>query len=141
MNEIRTYQKHPIHHPDHAVRAEHIEPILYLADRMATRNPMKPAPEKRMTDRLAEVAGAGNFRAHESYRRLTDAEACDRLNTQRACLGALVVLSLVMKTETEGGEAARGFFSDIRERLGMDPIAVPASVEEHFGLAMEYLRD
>lgn len=94
-----------------------------------------------MVDRLAEMAGAGNFRLHESYRRLNDAAACDGLITERARMGALVVLSLVMKTDSQGGDAARAYFTEIRERLGLDAIAVPTSVEEHLGLALEYLRD
>lgn len=141
MNETRSYTRHTVHHPDRAVRAEHIEPILFLADRMATRDPVRPAPARPMVERLAGMAGAGNFRIHDTFQRLNDAAACERLGTRHARLGALVVLSLVMKTDTGEGEAARAYFSGIRERLGLDAIAVPASVEDHIGLALEYLRD
>ena len=141
MNPLQDTPRRTIHHPDRPVRAEYLEPLLFLADRMATRDARQPPPERSMVDRLAEMAGAGNLRDSDGYRRLSVATACDRLATERARMGALVILALVMKSDTQGGESARAYFSEIRERLGMDAIAVPAAIEEHLGLALEYLRD
>jgi hypothetical protein len=130
-----------VEHPDRAVRGEFVEPILFLADRMAAQDPIQPPPAKSITERLAELLGLRGYREQASYRRLNDAVACDMLVTERARKGALVVASLVLKADTDGGENAKAYFSGLRERLGLEMIVVPTSIEEHLGLALEYLRD
>lgn len=141
MSQAGSATRHAVEHPDHAVRNEFVEPILYLADRMAVHDVANPPPAKPMADRLAELCGMSGYREQQSYRRLNDALVCEQLSTDRARKGALVVLALVLKTDTGGGPPAKDYFTQVRERLGVEPIAVPADTEEHLRLALEYLRD
>lgn len=141
MSQTRPVMRQPVEQPDHAVRSEFLEPILFLAERMAAIDPIQPRPDKPMVDRLAELVGVRGFRDQQAYRRLSESHACELLSTDRARKAALVVLSLVLKTDSGGSEAAKARFSELRERLGMDPITVPANTDEHLGLALDYLRD
>jgi hypothetical protein len=141
MSAMRELPRQSVEHPDRAVRSEFVEPILYLAARLAARHPVRPAPEHPMVERLAELAGQRGFQERSSFRELSEASACARLVPERCRKGALVVLALVHKTDTDGGEAARAEFTRLRERLGLHAIAVPAGIEEHLALALEYLRD
>lgn len=141
MIQSRAETRQPVEHPEHAVRREFLEPILLLAERMVATDPLQPRPERSVVDRLAGLCGLRGFREQQSYRRLSEATACAQLTTERSRKGALVVLALALKSDTNGGEAARAYFSQVREWLGLEPIAVPANTEEHWGLALSYLRD
>ena len=141
MSALRSVPARPIEYPQHAVRSECVEPILYLAERMAAYDPTTPPPPQPMVERLAELAGQRGFRGQASFRRLSEDTACALLITEWARKGALVAVSLVMKADTTAGPAARAHLTRLRERLGCAPIAVPAKLEEHLALALAYLRD
>lgn len=141
MSESTAMQRRPVERPDRAVRNEFVEPILVLAAQLAAKHPVHPHPERPIVEHLAELTGHRGFRERPDMQHLSERDACARLTTRRARKAALVVLSLVLKTDSSGGAAARAHFSGLREQLGLDAIVVPANVDAHLSLALEYLRD
>ncbi len=139
MSHVQHDPRH-IPRPDHAVRNAFLEPILFLGDLMAATVGNR-AEGERTVDRLGEFCAVTGFRGQQSYQRLTEDAACEMLSNERARTAALVVLALVLKTDSDGGEEAKAFFSRIREKLGQEPIAVPSHHDEHLGLALQFLRD
>ena len=127
--------------PGHAISRRYYEPIIFLAERMASMDKITPMPEQRMVDELAKAVGLEDVRRQRWFRDLNDNKACERidLDTVKRCI--LVVLSLVMKADTQRGEDAKKYFSKIRELLGADPITVPVEIEEHKELALKYLKN
>ena len=134
-----TVQGH-IKRPDHAVPRKYVEPILFLADQLAGMDRITPQPPTPMVDALAEATGLHDIRRQRWYRELNDDKACEMIDLETVKRGALVVLTLVMKSDTTRGEAAKAYFSKIRNLLGADPITVPSDIGEHKQLALRYLK-
>ena len=126
-------------HPARPLHRKYVEPILYLADRMAESDKELAAAERRMIDFLAEKSKQKDFRRQKWYRELSDKSACDRLDIDAAKLGALVVLTLVLKADVKKKAEEHTYFTRIRTQLGAPPIVVPADLEAHRRLALEYL--
>lgn len=125
--------------PSHAIPRKYIEPILYLAERMSQQDRITPPPQPRMVDQLAAALHVGDFRRQPWFRGLNDQRAWTQLDLETVRRATLVVLSLVMKHDTTRGENAKAYFTNVREALGQEPIAVPAELETHRDLVMRYL--
>ena len=52
-----------------------------------------------------------------------------------------MVLALVLKADTNGGAEASAYFTNIRTKLGAEPITVPSGLDELKELALSYLVD
>lgn len=126
-------------HPARPLHRKYVEPILYLADRMAESDKELAAAERRMVDYLAENARVKDFRRQKWYRELNDKAACERLDIDTAKLGALVVLTLVLKSDVKKKPEEHSYFTRIRALLGAPPVVVPADLEAHRKLALEYI--
>ena len=126
-------------HPARPLHRKYVEPILYLADRMAESDKQLAAAERRMVDLLADNAKVKDFRRQKWYRELNDKTACERLDIDAAKLGALVVLTLVLKSDIKKKPEEHGYFSRIRALIGAPPIVVPVDLESHRKLALEYI--
>jgi hypothetical protein len=130
------------HHrpPNRALPRKYVEPVLYLADRMAG---MGPAAHKdrAMLNALAESAGMKDYERQQWFRELNDQRATQRLDVEVAKRGALVVLALLIKADPHAGDAHRNYFTKVRTLLGAEPITVPADLEDHKRLALGFLRD
>jgi hypothetical protein len=140
MNHSLPEIRPPIEKPNHPLPRKYVEPILFLAERMASMERVQPPPPQRMVDALAETVGQAGFRRERWFRELNDNRACERIDLETAKKGALVVLSLVLKADTNRGEEARAYFSKIRALLGAEPITVPADLADHKELTLKYLR-
>lgn len=129
-----------LHPPRHLV-PQYVEPIMYLAERMAAQDPRDDLPAgMRTVDELTRTVKLEDIRRRNPAGRVMDERrACSMLDQKWAKMGALVVLALVMKQDTQRGPAAKAFFSRVRELLGADPVAVPHDLEEHKRLVMDYL--
>ena len=130
-----------VEHPSHPVKDAYLEPILFLAARMAKTDPANPPPEKPILDELAELLGLQDFQKLDSIRKMTEDKACSLLNNERSKKAALVTMALVLKVDTTGGEKPRAYFSKIREKLQAEAVAVPHNLDEHRHLVIEYLKD
>ena len=53
--------------------------------------------------------------------------------------GALVVLSLVLKADSDRLESEQAYFTEIRGMIGGDPVTVPIDFQDHKNLAVEYV--
>lgn len=126
--------------PAHVVSRRYHEPIIYLAERMASMDKITPAPEARMVDKLAHAVGIESSKKQRWFRDLNDDKACEKIDTDTVKRCVLVVLTLVLKADTQRGEEAKKYFSKIRELLDADPITVPVEMDEHQALAMKYLK-
>jgi hypothetical protein len=126
-------------HPARPLHRKYVEPILYLADRMAESDKELAAAERRTVDYLAENAKAKDFRRQKWYRELSDKSACERLDIDAAKLGALVVLTLVLKADVKKRPEEHTYFTRIRTLLGAPPIVVPVDLESHRKLALAYI--
>jgi hypothetical protein len=133
-----TVHKH-IERPAHPVSRKYVEPILYLAERMSQHDRVVPVHGLRMVDQLAEAVQVSDVRRQPWYRQFDDQKACAQLDLETAKRCALVVLSLVLKIDTGRGDEAKAYFTEIRESLGAEPIAVPSEVDAHRELALRYL--
>jgi hypothetical protein len=131
-------QKH-IERPTHPIPRKYVEPVMYLAERMSMQDKLVPAPGKRMIDQFAEALQIKDFRRQPWFRAMNDQRACELLDLETVKLGTLVVMTLVMKVDTTRGEGAKAYFSKVRQMLGMEPIAVPAELDQHTALAFGYL--
>lgn len=137
-----TEQKHGIvDHPNHPLPRSFVEPIIFLAEQMAKKDRILPPPKPRMVDQLADAVGLDPEQRRRWFHDLDDDKACEKIDLESAKRGALVVLALVLKMDTNGGEEAQKYFTSIRKKLEMDSITVPADLEEHKELALEYLSD
>ena len=126
-------------HPARPLHRKYVEPILYLADRMAESDNELAAAERRMVDFLAANAKEKDFRRQKWYRELSDKSACERLDIDAAKLGALVVLTLVLKSDIKKKPEEHSYFTRIRTQLGAPPIVVPVDIEAHRKLALQYI--
>ena len=134
-------QKSGVVHPTRPVSRRTAEPILYLADRMASAD-NEPVPrELRIVDMIADAVGIPTFRHQPWFREMNEAAAIARLNTDLSKRAALVVLALVLKADVKRKPSEHAFFTRIREALGAAPITVPVELEAHKKLALEYFVD
>ena len=90
-------------------------------------------------DALAEATGFHDIRRQRWYRELNDDKACNMIDLEAVKRGALVVLTLVMKSATTRGEAAKAYFSKIRNLLEAAPLPVPSDIGEHTQRPLRYL--
>jgi hypothetical protein len=125
--------------PSHALPRKYVEPILYLAHRMATLE--KAAGKQSLAQHLATAAGISDYRTQHWFHALNDRRACELLETETAKRAALIVLALISKAEFDSDEPHRAYFSKIRDLFGAEPISIPKDVEEHKRLALAYLVD
>lgn len=130
-----------IERPNHPLPRSYVEPIIFLADQMARKNRIIPVPENRMVDELADAAGIDTKQIKKWFHGMDDDDACEKIDLDLAKMGALVVMALVLKTDTTGGDEATAYFTMIRKKLGADPITVPSNLEAHKELALSYLED
>ena len=126
--------------PPRAISRKIAEPILWLADRMASADQEAVPRELRMVDALADAMGMATFRHQPWYRNMTEAGALRSLNSDLAKRAALVVLSLVLKADMKRRPQEQAYFSYLRQELGAEPITVPVDLEQHKKLALEYFR-
>jgi hypothetical protein len=131
-------QKH-VERPAHPIPRKYVEPVMYLVERMSQQDRVVPPTGKRIADQLAEALQMKDFRRQPWMRQMNDQQACAMLDLETVKLGALVVLSLVMKADTTRGEAAKAYFSKIRQLLQMEPISIPADLEAHKAIAFAFL--
>ncbi len=131
-------QSHVVH-PARALHRKYVEPILFLAERMASVDNQIAAAERRTVDELAAKAHMPDFRTKVWFREMKDSDACAKLDIDVAKMGALVVLTLVLKSDSKKKAQEFSYFTRIRTRLGAQPIAVPADYHEHMKLALQYL--
>jgi len=125
--------------PARKLHTKYIEPILYLADRMARSDKEVAASERHTVDALAAKAGQKGFRTKAWFRDLDDDTACQRLDIDAAKRGCLVVLTLVLKVDLKKRPEEHDYFHKLRVKLGADPIIVPVDLEEHRKLAHKYI--
>ena len=134
-------KSHKLSPSNRPIRHYHLEPILFLADRMAKLGSGMDIGSRQMVDKLARLLGMAEFRQQDWYRTMTDQRACTILNREWARKGALVTLALVRKRVGREGRKAGEYFTRIRRLLGEEPISVPADPAAHLSLALDYLRD
>jgi hypothetical protein len=101
----------------------------------------KNAGKSEMLEHLAEAAGLKEYAHQQWFKELNDHKACEKLDTDTAKRGALVVLALLIKTDPNAGDPHRSYFTKVRTLLGAEPITVPADRDEHKRMAIGYLRD
>ena len=136
--EQNTHEIH-VERPQHPVPRRYHEPIFYLATEMYAVDKILPVPESRGLDDIADTLSITDYRNKRWFRDLDDDLACSKIDSEVAKRGALVVLSYVLKRDTNGTEKARNFFSRIRRLLETEPVAMPADLDEHWRLVKEYL--
>jgi hypothetical protein len=127
--------------PGRPVSRRTAEPILYLADRMASADQEAVPRELRAVDMVADACGLPTFRHQPWFREMTETAALGRLNTDLAKRAALVTLALVLKSDAKRKPSEHAFFRRIRESLGAPPITVPVDLEEHRRLVLAYFQD
>lgn len=125
--------------PTHAVPRKYIEPIMYLAERMSMQDKLVPAPGKRVVDQLAEALHIKDFRRQPWFRSMNDQRACELIDLETVKRAALIVLTLVMKGDTTRGDAAKAYFTKVRELMGIESIAVPSDMDAHMDLTLRHL--
>ena len=125
--------------PTKPIPGKFVEPILYLAEKMARTGALDEMSNTRMVDKLAALVGIEGVRKQRWYREYNERKACEKLDIDTAKTAALVVMTLVMKVDTDMGDAPKSFFSRMRKLMNSDPIAVPADVQEHIHLATKFL--
>ena len=127
-------------HPPQPLPRKYIEPILYLAERMSMADGMMVPKERRMIEILAEAAGTADFREKHGYPTLTERQACEMLDDDTAKVAALVVISLVLKSDVQRKPVEQEFFHKIRNLLEAEPVTVPIELEAHKQLALQYVK-
>ncbi len=125
--------------PTKALPKKYVDPILYLADRMASVDKNVVIKETSIIETLAQAANKKDFRFERSYKEFTQESACAMLDIEAAKRGALVVMSLVLKADQTRLDTEHEYFTKIRTLLGSDPVAVPIDLETHKQLALKYL--
>ncbi len=125
--------------PTRALPKKYVEPILYLADRMATADKDFEVHERRIIDDLASAANKKGFRNERWFKDFTEKSACDLLDIEAAKRAALVVLALVLKSDSKRKPEEHEFFTRVRTMLGTAPVTVPVDLETHRQLALKYL--
>ena len=128
-------------HPPRPVSRRTAEPILYLAERMASADDEAVPRETRVIDMIADAVGMPTFRHQPWFREMTEKAAIERVNTELAKRATLVVLALLLKADLKRKPSEQAYFTHIREALGAPPITVPVDVDDHRRLALEYFVD
>ena len=126
-------------HPTRVLHRKYVEPIIFLADRMAIVDGQVVPKERKLVEDLAKAAKMKNFRHERWYRDLDDRKACQAIDVEPARQAAMVVLSLVLKADKIREESEHEFFREIRGMIGAKPVTVPVDFEAHKTLAIEYL--
>ncbi|HKI98360.1 MAG TPA: hypothetical protein VKB51_07800 [bacterium] len=134
-------RKSNIVHPPRPVSRRSAEPILYLAERMASADDEAVPRETRMIDLLASAVGMPTFRHQPWFREMTESAAIERINTELAKRATLVVLALILKADVKRKPSEHAYFTRIREALGAEPVTVPVDLDAHKNLALEYFVD
>ena len=116
-----------------------VEAVLYLADRMAFMDRQISAPERGTVDLLARVAGRSGFREETWYQRLSDASACQRLDTPQARQAAMMVMGLVLRSDLKQRAEECAYYREIDAKLGGAAAPYPNDVEEHRRMALACL--
>jgi tellurite resistance protein len=127
--------------PGRPVSRRTAEPILFLADRMASADQIAVPREERVISQIADAVGMPTFRHQPWFRQMTEAAAIERLNTDLSRRAALVVMALILKADLQRKPSELAYFRRIREALGADPVTVPVDLEEHRKLVMTYFVD
>ena len=125
--------------PDQPLPRRYLQSILFLADRMSSADGAVLGAEEHIVHSLADAANMTDYRQDNDFRVLSDQKACSALDTDAAKTGALVVISLVLKADSERPPEKREFFSKIRQLLDAEPVTVPQDLDAHKKLAMKYL--
>ena len=139
MEPEETTEQTNIIHPPRALAKKYFEPILYLAERMASADGEVVPKENKIIDSLAKAANMEKFRASKGYRDLNQKKACELLDIEAAKRGALVILSLVLKSDLRRSDSEQDYFHRIRTLLATDSVTVPVELETHRKLALEYI--
>ena len=138
MDSEESAEQTNIIHPPRPLAKKYFEPILYLADRMASADGEVVAKENKMMGTLAQAANMDNFRTGKGFRELTQQKACKLLDIAAAKRGALVILSLMLKSDERRNDSEQEYFHRIRTLLDTDAVTVPVDLETHKKLALEY---
>ncbi len=93
-----------VERPNHPLPRSYVEPILFLAHEMAKKDRVVPVPDQRMVDRLAKEIGIDAQQMRKWFHGMTDEQAIRKLDLELAKKGALVVLALILKADTTGGD-------------------------------------
>ena len=125
--------------PARPLAKKYLEPIMYLADRMAFADKNVVVKERSVIDVLAEAANKKNFRTERSFMDLDEDKACAMLDVDAAKRGALVVMALVLKVDKKRLDTEHAYFRKIRGKLGTDAVTVPVDLAAHQKLALKYL--
>ena len=139
MNPEESAEQTNIIHPPRALAKKYFEPILYLADRMAAADGEVVPKETKIIDSLAKAANMEKFRTSKGFRDLTQKKACELLDIEAAKRGALVILSLVLKSDLRRSDSEQEYFHRSRTLLATDAVTVPVELETHKKLALEYI--
>lgn len=131
--------KSAVVHPARPLHTKYIEPILYLAERMAKSDKQLAAAERRIVDDLAGHAGMKDFRTKPWYREMSDDSAVKRLDIDAAKRGCLVALTLVLKSDLKKLPEEHEYFHRLRVAMKAEPIVVPIDRDQHLKLALEYI--
>jgi len=126
--------------PQKPLPRRYLEPILFLGAQMIEADGKVLPKERKALDDLAEAAGMSGFRHEKWFKTMTEDSALERLEVESAKMGALVVLSLVLKADNIRAEREHSLFTRIRTKMGAEPITVPVDVAEHLALAMKYVK-
>ena len=125
--------------PSKPLPRKYVEPILYLADRMASADKEIAPKERHIIDDLAQAANRKGFRDERWFRTLTEEAACKALDIEIAKRGALVVLALVLKADSARKPEEHQLFTRIRTKLEAPPVTVPLELDSHKKLALKYI--
>jgi uncharacterized tellurite resistance protein B-like protein len=127
-------------HPLPLPLARHqVEAILYLADRIAFVDLNISPTEKAAVHLLAEHAGEPEFRNEAWYERLSDEQACQRLDSEAARVGALVVLRYIVRCDSQVDAAECEYFQRLLDRLHVDSVQIPKDLAHHQRVALAYV--
>jgi len=133
-------KKSGIIHPTRVLSRKSLLPILYLAERMASSDNETVRRETRVIEQIAKAANFERYKDDPDYRRMTEDSAIAGVGSETSKMAAMVILTLVLKADTQRKDEERGYFQKVRERLGAGPITVPVDFDAHMKLALEYVQ-
>jgi hypothetical protein len=135
----QTEEESHIVRPNRALHRKYLEPIFFLADKMCTADGEVAPSEHRMIEELALSVDMKAFRSTQTFRHMKVDDACKALDIDTAKNGAMVIMTLLLKADTERRDSEHKFFTTVRERLGSLEVVVPVNFEAHRRLALKYL--
>ena len=124
--------------PARPVPKKYIPAILYLAENMSKADKEIASSERVIINELADAAKIKDFRHTKDYQALNESKAIEALEVDLARLATLVVISLVLKSDSKRKHTEHDYFTRIREKMNMAPITVPLGFEAHKSLALKY---